>query len=193
MKVSFEKKQLVVQFENEHEIEQYEFFKQQARDVLPKLRKLMREEPLILADSEFWKKQQEEGLWVAPSLAAIFEKEEGHLALTTGRKLKATRRDVDGNQIQLDSSRVALAGLKLLCFVPYEQVLEQEKAWRRENYLRELRDQCVTKDVKHAEYRAVRNANTCLERARQQVNEHLKKNPDYLVKWITLYDVATHS
>lgn len=186
-------KKLSIEFESDRESADFERWLIQAWQLMPNLMyliKLVDEEPSILTESEFREKQRAEGLWVMPSLKTILDIGVGHIALTTDKKLVAMRRDTDGNQMQLDASRVILSGLKLFCFIPYDEVLEQEKAWRTKKYMAEVRDKCVVSAVEEAKYRAVRNADMCVFRAKKLVQAFFKKHPEFAFEWAMLYNVA---
>jgi len=78
--------------------------------------------------------------------------------------------------------RTLVAAARLLCFAPYEMVLEQEKKWRIERYLARVKDKNVIRSTRHAKYNAVKAADMCVARAQELVSkyvaEYVEKNPE---------------
>lgn len=71
--------------------------------------------------------------------------------------------------------------LKILFLAPREVVLKQEKERRKSKYSSEIRDNNVRSALKKAEYRAIRNADTCVARAERAVLEYLRTKPEFLI------------
>jgi len=160
---------------------------------MPALARLWNQEPWVLSRNDFRRKLREEGLWFTPSLKPIFtsRRKQYRAVLIADKKLVATRWNNDeGGQTEVRADRIEVAAFKFLCLMRYDQVLEQEKAWRRQKYRAELRDHCALRQVKDAEYRAIRNADMCVSRAYKLVCQYFRRHPELALQYAIFYDVA---
>ena len=153
MKIEINEEKMQICFNDDAEYKRYNRWRIEVWNMMPSLFNLLQKQPLILTNEEFREKRRSENLWTAPSLSAILVMQRGYLALITNKRLTANRRDIDGHQSTLDSSRTVLAGLKILCFIPCAKVLEQEKAWRIREYLRAMTGKTLASAMRTARYR----------------------------------------
>ena len=86
--------------------------------------------------------------------------------------------------------RTLLANLRLLLGAPKGKVLAQEKEWRISEYYKKLKDKSVISAQKKARNRAVRDADMCLKRACDSVEEYFNQHPELLLQYSILQAVV---
>lgn len=190
MKVEIANRQLLIHLDTDADQDAYNRWLVEAWRIMPRLSLLAREEPLALGWLEFTSKQRDEGLWAIPLFSAFFESERAMSLALINRSQKNMSRDAQDGQKVRDIWRKALAGLRLLCFVPYDEVLEMEKDWRTHEYLSRVRDKNVARITQREKYRALRNANMCVTRAWDSVAEFFVRNPQFVAQWVLLHGLA---
>jgi hypothetical protein len=180
MKVRRTEVGFVLGFDSNREKLNHEHSLAQAWELMPNFLRVLRREPLILNAKQLFDKQRKEGGHIIPVREAL-KRSIGCLALIRDGRQKSGRPHCD---------RFLLATTKLLGFVPYEQVLKEEKDWRKKKCVSEIRDKYIESSSKDAEYRAVRDANMCVAREKKQLAEFFIRYPQFELGWSILNDVA---
>ena len=146
-------------------------------DILPRLQELWEKDLIVL--SKLSDLSELKGKYVFPSKKfSIFD---------TGTPIAIRVKRAYGRSMD---KRTLLATMRLLLGAPIEKVLAQEKEWRLEEYYQKLRDKSVERELKKARKNAIRNADMCLKRACDSVEEFFNQNPELLLQYSILQAVV---
>jgi hypothetical protein len=161
--------------ENETEQNELETLLAEARKKLPNLKRLWEADIISISNlSEISELLSNRGSYISNFRQLLIDGKGIPLAI---KNKSNSGRPLDDRSIQ--------ACMKLLLGAPWEFVLNKEKKWRRET-LGGPRDPNVKGSVKRAQYKATREADMCLKRARELIERFYDNNPEYFALFIAL-------
>ncbi len=182
MKIELADNQLKIYFENEQEQKDYEEWIAEARKLLPRIIKLWSIEPPILSVPQLFEKiRQEDGF--LGSFKNFFRSDNIKPIFIRGPR-------PEGKPGRPIDDRTIVAVFRLICCAPYDLVLDQEKKWRTEKYLADVRDKNAIRAVKKAKYKAQKDADMCVARAQEAVFDFLERYPELVVNYIVFSNVV---
>ena len=182
MKIELADNQLKIYFENEQEQKDYEEWIAEARKLLPRIVKFWSIEPPILSVPQLFEKiRQEDGF--LGSFKNFFRSDNIKPIFIRGPR-------PEGKPGRPIDDRTIVAVFRLICCAPYDLVLDQEKKWRTEKYLADVRDKNVIRAVKKAKYEAQKDADMCVARAQESVFDFLERYPELAVNYIVFSNLA---
>ena len=187
MKITESPNGLLIQTEDEQENIQLTRWVSEGRQLVPKLLQLTETELPIMTLEGLLDIVRQGAQFFTPS--QILRGEKGNTVLIDSRilKRKSAGRPSDMRTIQ--------ASLKLFLFSPEKTVLQQERTWRRNKYLAEVRDKSVLREVKKAKHNAARDANMCVSAAKKLVVDSLAKmfieHPEMALPYCLLGSIVT--
>jgi len=86
--------------------------------------------------------------------------------------------------------RVHQAALKMLLLAPRKLLLEKEKTWRTQEYLADVRDRVAVNAVRKAKKKAVQDADMCIARANDLVDDFFLRHPELSKQFHVLQETA---
>ena len=156
---------------------------------MPTLRRLWELEPRFLVS----KKDFLELMEVGGKLGDFRVSDAGWLS--EARDLILTQAESERKAGRPLNQRTVVAAMRLLLFAPSDRVLAMEKKWQEKACMREVRDRCVTRQVKQAHSKAAKNAENCVARAREIVararSAYLERHPESIVYFLVADKVVS--